>query len=609
MTGRHRWSVESKVVRQSSKAKKKHPHGDTLVTLPSLSAVPRFSPTNNWLLLLLPRLQALQNGFRRRDRSGRTRALILGALVLLFWGGTFWLFHRVLDYFHSVPDLGLILSQKLLHIVFLTFFTVLLFSNVVTGLSTFFLSRDLLLLIPAPVSPAQLFAAKLIETLLDSSWMVLLFSGPIFLAYGVVHHSGLAYYFLVPLTLLTFLGIPAALGVIITMTLAYLLPAQRGKDMLVVFSTLFLSLLYLFFRLLQPEKLVNPEAFSDFLAFLSAMQAPSSPFLPSTWATAVLLPFLGLKSGDALFHYLMLLSTMLFLFVLGSSLSARLYPLGWSKAQEGQRRRNLRQWWDVAVVKAATVFPVHLRTVVIKDLKTFFRDTGQWSQLFMLFALVIVYVYNFSVLPVGGVGGSFYLQNIIAFFNLALSGFVLASIAVRFVFPALSLEGKTFWVLKSAPVPLRRWWWSKFWVSTLPLLFFGELLVTVTNYFLQVSTFMLVLSAATLFCVTFGIVALGMAVGVAYPNFTAEHSAKIAASFGGVLYMVLCISFIGVVTILEAWPVYIVFMSKFQQQPLSAAMWSSIALSFSVAFALAVGVFWFSTKWGINRLEGMEISL
>jgi len=190
---------------------------------------------------------------------------------------------------------------------------------------------------------------------------------------------------------------------------------------------------------------------------------------------------------------------------------------------------------------------IHIRTVVIKDLKTFFRDTGQWSQLFMLFALVIVYVYNFSVLPVGGVGGSFYLQNIIAFFNLALAGFVLASIAVRFVFPALSLEGKTFWVLKSAPVPLRRWWWSKFWVGLLPLLFLGELLVIITNYFLGVSTFMMVLSAITLFFLTFGIVALGMAIGVAYPNFTAEHSAKIAASFGGVLYMVLCIGFIGLV--------------------------------------------------------------
>lgn len=568
----------------------------------------RLMPHAPWLLLLIPRLHALRNGFRRRDRGGWLRAIVLGILVALFWAGTFWLLHRVLDYFHTVPDLGPILSQKLLHIIFLTFFAILLFSNVVTGLSTFFLSRDLLLLIPAPVTPAQLFTAKYIETLVDSSWMVLLFSGPVFLAYGIVHGSGPLYYLLAPLTLLLFLGIPAACGVIVTMVLAYLLPAQRGKDMLVVFSTLFLSLLYLFFRLLQPEKLVNPEAFSDFLAFMSAMQAPSSPFLPSTWATEVLLPLLHLKQGDALFYSLMLFSTTLFLFVAGSSLATRLYPLGWSKAQEGQRRRNLRQWWDIMVTKMALAFPSHLRTIITKDLKTFFRDTGQWSQLFMLMALVVVYVYNFSVLPVGGVGGSFYLQNIIAFFNLALAGFVIASIAVRFVFPALSLEGRTFWVLKSAPVPLRRWWWSKFWVGTLPLLFFGELLVTVTNYFLHVSTFMMVLSAVTLFFVTFGIVALGLAVGVAYPNFTAEHSAKIAASFGGVLYMVLCISFIGAITVLEAWPVYLLFMSKLRGLPLSPSLWSGMATSFGVAFALSLGVFWFSTHWGIKRLEGMEVT-
>ena len=572
------------------------------------SSTLRLTSNAAWLLLLIPRLYAWRNGFRRRDQGGRLRAIILSVLVSLFWVGTFWLFYRVLDYFHTVPDLGPILSQKLLNIVFLTFFAILLFSNVVTGLSTFFLSRDLLLLIPAPVTPAQLFTAKFIETLVDSSWMVLLFSGPVFLAYGVVHGGGLAYYVLTPLTLLLFLGIPAACGVIATMVLAYLLPAQRGKDMLVVFSTIFLSLLYLFFRLLQPEKLVNPEAFTDFLAFMSAMQAPSSPFLPSSWATEVLLPLLHLKQGDAFFHALMLFSTTLFLFVAGSSLATQLYPLGWSKAQEGQRRRNLRQWWDTAVAYMVRVFPAHLRTIALKDLKTFFRDTGQWSQLFMLMALVVVYVYNFSVLPVGGVGGSFYLQNIIAFFNLALAGFVLASIAVRFVFPALSLEGKTFWVLKSAPVPLRRWWWSKFWVGTLPLLFFGELLVTVTNYFLHVSTFMMVLSAATLFFVTFGIVALGMAVGVAYPNFTAEHSAKIAASFGGVLYMVLCISFIGVITVLEAWPVYIFFMSKLKGFPLTPTLWSGMATSFSMAFLLSVGVFWFCTHWGIKRLEGMEVT-
>jgi ABC-2 type transport system permease protein len=180
---------------------------------------------------------------------------------------------------------------------------------------------------------------------------------------------------------------------------------------------------------------------------------------------------------------------------------------------------------------------------------------------------------------------------------------------VRFVFPALSLEGKTFWVLKSAPLHLRRWWWSKFWVASLPLLFFGELLVTLTNVFLEVSTFMMILSGVTLFFLTFGIVTLGMAVGIACPNFTAEHSAKIAASFGGVLYMVLSLLFIGAVVVLEAWPVYMIFMSKLQNLPLSSAMWGSLFSSFGLALVLALGVCWFSIRWSITRLEDMEISL
>jgi ABC-2 type transport system permease protein len=566
--------------------------------------------TGNWLLLLIPRFLAARNGLRRMGRGGQARSLLLATLIVLFWCGIFWFFHRTLDYFRTIPDLGPVLSQKLLSMIFLTFFAILLFSNVITSLSTFFLSRDLLLLVPAPIPPSHLFAAKFIETLVDSSWMVLLFSGPAFLAYGVVHGGGLTYYLVVLLTFVPFLIIPAALGVIATLILAYVLPAQRGKDMLLVFSTLFLSLLYLLFRLLQPEKLVNPEAFSDFLAFVAAMQTPSSPFLPSTWATEVILPFLGLKGGDALFYYLLLLSTALFLLVAGSSLATSLYPLGWSKAQEGQRRRGLRRWWDMVVQGMAGLFPSSLRVIVVKDLKTFFRDTGQWSQLFMLLALIVVYVYNFSVLPIGGSAlRTFYLQNIVSFFNLALAGFVIAAIAVRFIFPAISLEGKTFWILKSAPVPLRRLWWSKFWVGLLPLLVLGELLVSITNYFLGVSTFMMILSTVTLFFLTFSIVALGMAVGIAYPNFTAEHSAKIAASFGGVLYMILCVGFIGLVAVLEAWPVYIIMMSKLQHMPLSAAQWSSLISSFSLALALALGVFSCSTRWSITHLEEMEVSL
>jgi ABC-2 type transport system permease protein len=560
-------------------------------------------PQLSVLSLLLPRFLALRNGVRRQDRSGRRRTLVLTMLMLLFWCGIFWFFYRALSHFYAFPDLGPILSQKLLNMVLLTFFAILLFSNVITGLSTLFLSRDLLLLVPAPIPPERLFMAKFVETLVDSSWMVLLFSIPAFLAYGVVHGGGPAYYLMTLCTLVPFLVIPAALGVLVTMGLAYVLPAQRGKDMLVVCSALFLALLYLFFRLLQPEKLVNPEAFSDLLAFLAAMQTPSSPFLPSTWASEALLPFLGVKAGDALFYYCMLLSTALFLLVVGAWTSIALYPAGWSKAQEGRRQSRKHHWLDTTSQALARLFPTYLRTIVIKDVKTFCRDTGQWSQLFQLLALLVVYVYNFSVLPKVSV------ENVYAFFNLALAAFVISAIAVRFVFPALSLEGKTFWVLKSAPLHLRRWWWSKFWVSLLPLVSLGEILVLVTNQLLHVSPFMMLLAPITLFFLIFGIVALGMAVGVAYPNFTAEHHAKIAASYGGVLYMVQSILFIGLVVVLEAGPVHILLTRKLHHLPLSPADWITVVACFALALAVVIGVFWGAARWSMKRLEALEIAL
>jgi ABC-2 type transport system permease protein len=565
---------------------------------------------NNWLLLVGPRFLALRNGLRRQGKNGGLRACILLILMALFWGGTFWFFSRTLSYFLTIPDFGPTLNQKLLSMVFLTFFAILLFSNVITGLSTFFLSRDLLLLVPAPVPPGQLFAAKFVETLVDSSWMVLLFSTPAFLAYGIVHGGGPLYYLMTILTIVPFLIIPAALGVIVTMALAYLLPAQRGKDMLIVFSALFLALLYMLFRLLQPEKLVNPEAFSDFVAFVAAMQTPTSPWLPSTWASEALLPFLGLKTGDPVFYYLLLLSTALMLVVVGAWTATALYPVGWSKAQEGRRRGGQSRWADLFIRGLARLFPAPLQVSVIKDLKTFCRDTGQWSQLFQLLALVVVYVYNFSVLPRGnGFVGMLDLKNFVAFFNLALAAFVISAIAIRFVFPALSLEGKTFWVLKSAPLHLRRWWWSKFWVALLPLLFFGELLAVVTNYFLGVSLFMMVLAPVTIAFLTFALVALGMAFGIAYPNFTAEHIAKIPASFGGVLYMAFSIVFIGLIVVLEAWPVHLFLLRSFQGIPLSSGDWYSVNFSFGTALALTVILFLGATRWSIQRLEEMEISL
>lgn len=559
-------------------------------------------------LLLSPRWRAARNRARRLDRREKTLLACFGALGVGFWVAIFVFFYRVLRYFLSVPDFGPVLTYKLLSMVLLTFFSILLFSNIITALSTFFLSSELARLVAAPLSRSTLFYARFGETIIESSWMVLAFAVPAFLAYGIAHRAGPLFYLATVVTLPPFLVIAAAIGIAVTGILVNVFPARRTRDILVLLSVVMAAVLYMLFRMLQPERLVNPEAFASFVQFLVAMQTPSSPFWPSTWVAEILHPLLKGESGSALFYLLLLLSTAAAFTTVCEMLMGRLFLPGLSKAQEGRKARfTQRAAWEVAVRLLTVPFAPQTRLLMIKEVKTFFRDTSQWSQLILLLALAAVYIYNFSVLPLQGSPlVTFYFKNVIAFLNLALAGFVTTSVAVRFVLPSISLEGRSFWIVKTAPLVLSRLWWSKFWVGLVPLLVLGEVLVLATNYYLRVIPLMMWLSGLTLFGLTFGVVSLGLAVGAAFPKFDADNPSKVAAGMGGLVYMILCMSFIGAVVVLEAWPVYALFSSRLYGTPLSGFAQASVVGSFAAALALGVGVFVVSTRYGIRRLGAIE---
>src|SRR5262249_54018111 len=158
----------------------------------------------------------------------------------------------------------------------------------------------------------------------------------------------------------------------------------------------------------------------------------------------------GQRAGRPGFHLLLLSTTAVVSYMAARVALARFYLRGWSKAQEGRETRWLqRPMLDRALALLTRPFGAQTRLLVVKEVKTFFRDPSEWSQLILLLALVVVYVYNFSVLPLKGSPlVTFYFKNVIAFVNLALAAFVSAAVAVRFVFPAFSIEGKAFWILK-----------------------------------------------------------------------------------------------------------------------------------------------------------------
>lgn len=561
------------------------------------------------ILLLTAKILSYKNSSRKDDKKGLLRFTIFFTIGLLFWFGTFLIFFRALSYFSSIEVIGALLAAKLLSMVFLTFFSLLIFSNVITALSTYFLSDDLQLLNSLPVSLGSLYAGRFIENIVNSSWTVLFFSFPVFLAYGLVYKASLFYYFTLIGVIVPFLLISAAMGIILILLLVYIFPARRLKDIILLASILLVIGVFLFVRFLQPEKLVDPESFYLVMDYISNLKIPTSPLIPSQWATNAISPFLFGHSEDLLFFVLLLWSTGLAFVVIGEWIFRRIYYDAWSKAQEAKAAKLSRsRVFNHVLETLLKPLSVQVRAIVLKDLRTFFRDTNQWPQLFLVGALIIIYIYNFSVLPLEkSPMPTFYLQNLISFINLGLAAFVISALAVRFTFPSISLEGKSFWILRSSPLEVSRLLWSKFWISFFFLLIPAEILIITTDILMNATNFMIWLSVITIGCMTFGITSLGIGLGTYFPRFKAENVSQIATGFGGMIYMITAVSFVGLVVILEARPVYLFFMSKLRGIPLTGGELTEITLLFFMALVLNVLAFVLPMKLGIKKLSCMEI--
>jgi ABC-2 type transport system permease protein len=558
------------------------------------------------LLLLSPKWLGWKNDFYRgRDRWAQRSLLLL--LGICFWVGTYYAVRRVLTYFQSVHELGPALAYQLLLIILLTFLSMLLFSNLITALSAFFLAGDLDLIISTPLSQSDIYYSRLMMTAANSSWMVLFFSLPIFAAYGSVFDAGIVFYLWVILCLPLFLIIPASFGVLATHLFVYFLPAKRIRDILLFVGLFAFLVIYFLFRFSQPERLVQPESFGHFVQFLTAMETPSSMYLPSSWFAEIFAGALFNRSTDQGFFFAMLASYGLFLPLVTSWVSGAVYLDGWSKAQESRQGRRKFRWLDRLIDLLTRPFSAVVRAILVKDIKTFIRDTTQWSQVFLLVALIVVYLYNFKVLPLdrspmpAGI-----LRTVVAFANLALAGFVLSAVAMRFAFPAISLEGKAFWLLQTSPISLKALLWSKFWLNLLPLLFLGELLVFFSNLMLRVPNWMMVLSLITVFLMTFGITAICVGVGAIYPKFAYDHVAEIPTSFGGAICMIFSIGFIGLIVVVEAWPIYLLTSRALSSGGSPASIAWVIAPSLSAAIALTLVTVVVPIKKALKSLEAMK---
>ncbi len=556
---------------------------------------------NALALVIAPKWRTALTRFRQGQSRGK--ALIIGGVGLIFWLAVFGVLYRVLGYFRGVEEIGPLLAAKLLSLALLSFLSILLLSNVITALSSFFLAKDLDLLVSTPVDWLHVYLAKLGETLVHSSWMVALMAVPILAAYGVRYDGGWLFGFFAVAVVLPILIMPAVIGSAVTLILVNVFPARRTRDLLSVIAIAAAGGVVLLFRLIRPERLARPEGFQSLLDFITVLRTPTSPLLPSEWSTDAVMGYL--VGPFDWFPVIALWSSALATVVLGAMLHYALYPTGFTKAQEGAERFVKGWLWAALLNPLFSPLSVSKREFVIKDLKLFFRDTTQWSQLILLGVLVVIYLFNIRALPLfTGEQVPFYLVTVISFLNLGLAGFVLAAIAARFVFPAISLEGRQMWLLRSSPLDLRALLWSKYWIGTVPLVVLALVITVFTNVILRATPFMMAVSAGTIVLLTLAISAMALGFGALYPQFETENAAQIPTSFGGLVFMMSTIALLAVVIVIEAVPVYGYLRANFRGQSVSVD--ATMLVAFAAVVAICVAATVVPLRVGLRKMESFE---
>src|SRR6185503_12756496 len=164
-----------------------------------------------------------------------------------------------------------------------------------------------------------------------------------------------------------------------------------------------------------------------------------------------------------------------------------------------------------------------------------------------------------------------------------MAGFVMSTVTVRFVFPAVSAEGAAFWIIRTAPISLKDFLWSKFWTGFFPVLVLTEILIVAGNNLLGVDPFLKRLAAGAVLFMAFALVGLACGLGARYPRFAADNPSQIAGSYGGVAFMILATLFILVMIVLLGWPSSMYLFAQFRGLILTARQEMFIGAMFTAA--------------------------
>lgn len=534
-------------------------------------------------------LRAFAGGMAEEWENNRLK-LIAGVITMAVMAfGFYYLFRGLFVYLASLDSelygFGTALAARLFGMALLAFGVFVGVSSLITGNSSLYRSPRITMLLASSVNHSSMAVSAVLESWFNAGWTMFLMGYPILLAFA----RGLAFnkvhlalgFVLYPLMLLSW----TSLGTIVTVFLGRL-GGMNGWKLFGGIALIAGSGALFFFASGTSGDLVIEEApgmnLSGLQEFVSGLPGQNTGY----WPHALFLQaMVDGNTSSAAFLALEAVALALLAMVFAS----RGYLQAWNRSATVSIRYRASLFFRGGG-RASTVFQ--------KDVLLFLRDPVQWSQLGLMAGMFSIYVVNLSRFPIDF--GNPYWLAVGVFINISFSAFVLATMMVRFAFPAPSMEAPGLHAMiqltGGRKLLYRSKWTQTLFLSVVP----ASILAWLSSRSIGAGFLLQIESVACIFITAFVLSTINTTMGCLFLRRGEGSAVSLSSGQGGIITAFASVAFVLFVVTVLSFVTRRYMTDNFTELMLAGPVWYSILFLLMPVGALVSALMF---RAGMNNLK------
>jgi ABC-2 type transport system permease protein len=507
------------------------------------------------------------------------------ASIIVFTGfalSTFISSNYATAYLLSEAKIGLFLFHRILSMLLFILFVLVSLGNVIVAYATLYKSKDIEFFLTTPVKPIKIYTVKFLDNFFYSSSTMFIFIFAILLGYGSYFRKSLGFYvFSFAGVIVPFMLMSASLSIIALMLILKLSKKFDIRKIAIFAGLIYALCIYLYFRSTNPMKLFTEvmRYYPDIDRYFAQLDPTIALYLPNHWVAEIFYFSVRGNTEMILKYFLILISATVGTVLINFSVARKLYFETLFIASD--LRNRIKKKFDIEFLsfyKKSFLHP-QIEVLLKRDLKMFLREPSQWVHLLIMILLVLIFILSLVKMRLYRVEPQILSLAFVSIFSFNV--FLVASIVIRFVYPLISLEGMSYWIVRSSPVKLKWFYIHKFIISFFPVLLISEAIAYSSVFPFGKDPNIGFLIAIVSFFITLTYVSLGLGMGGYFANYLERSPVRIASSRGATITLLLGLVLISIFTGIVFVPITVYFQSlRFNVEFFNSAIIGSAFVSF-----------------------------